>query len=148
MCFKLGQLSGISIVDKERPFSYAAVLLLFVVVVVVGVVVVVVVVVVGGGGGVCFKLGQLSGISIVDKERPFSYAAVLLLLLLLLLLLVLLLGNSFVDKERFSYAAVLLLLLLLLLLLVLLLLFLLAVGGVCFKLGQLSGISIVDKERL
>ena len=26
MCFKLGQLSGISIVDKERPFSYAAVL--------------------------------------------------------------------------------------------------------------------------
>ena len=30
-------------------------------------------------GGVCFKLGQLSGISIVDKERPFSYAAVLLL---------------------------------------------------------------------
>ena len=35
----------------------------------------------------CFKLGQLSGISIVDKERPFSYAAVLLLLLLLLLLL-------------------------------------------------------------
>ena len=33
-------------------------------------------------GGVCFKLGQLSGISIVDKERPFSYAAVLLLLLL------------------------------------------------------------------
>ena len=30
-----------------------------------------------------FKLGQLSGISIVDKERPFSYAAVLLLLLLL-----------------------------------------------------------------
>ena len=31
----------------------------------------------------CFKLGQLSGISIVDKERPFSYAAVLLLLLLL-----------------------------------------------------------------
>ena len=33
-----------------------------------------------------FKLGQLSGISIVDKERPFSYAAVLLLLLLLLLL--------------------------------------------------------------
>ena len=38
-------------------------------------------------GGVCFKLGQLSGISIVDKERPFSYAAVLLLLLLLLLLL-------------------------------------------------------------
>ena len=33
----------------------------------------------------CFKLGQLSGISIVDKERPFSYAAVLLLLLLLLL---------------------------------------------------------------
>ena len=36
----------------------------------------------------CFKLGQLSGISIVDKERPFSYAAVLLLLLLLLLLLV------------------------------------------------------------
>ena len=35
MCFKLGQLSGISIVDKERPFSYAAVLLLFVVVVVV-----------------------------------------------------------------------------------------------------------------
>ena len=45
MCFKLGQLSGISIVDKERPFSYAAV----VVVVVVAVVVVVVV----GGGGVC-----------------------------------------------------------------------------------------------
>ena len=40
---KLGQLSGISIVDKGRPFSYAAVLLLFVV----GVVVVVVVVVVG-----------------------------------------------------------------------------------------------------
>ena len=39
----------------------------------------------------CFKLGQLSGISIVDKERPFSYAAVLLLMLLLLLLLVLLL---------------------------------------------------------
>ena len=39
-------------------------------------------------GGVCFKLGQLSGISIVDKERPFSYAAVLLLLLLLLLLFV------------------------------------------------------------
>ena len=38
-----------------------------------------------------FKLGQLSGISIVDKERPFSYAAVLFLLLLLLLLLVLLL---------------------------------------------------------
>ena len=44
----------------------------------------------------CFKLGQLSGISIVDKERPFSYAAVLLLcccccccwLLLLLLLAV------------------------------------------------------------
>ena len=34
------------------------------------------------------KLGQLSGISIVDKERPFSYAAVLLFLLLLLLLLV------------------------------------------------------------
>ena len=33
-------------------------------------------------GGVCFKLGQLSGISIVDEERPFSYAAVLLLLLL------------------------------------------------------------------
>ena len=41
-----------------------------------------------GGGGVCFKLGQLSGISIVDKERPFSYAAVLLLLLLLLLFIV------------------------------------------------------------
>ena len=39
----------------------------------------------------CLKLGQLSGISIVDKERPFSYAAVLLLMLLLLLLLVLLL---------------------------------------------------------
>ena len=38
-----------------------------------------------------FKLGQLSGISIVDKERPFSYAAVLLLLLLVLLLLQLLL---------------------------------------------------------
>ena len=37
------------------------------------------------------KLGQLSGISIVDKERPFSYAAVLLLLLLVLLLLQLLL---------------------------------------------------------
>ena len=36
----------------------------------------------------CFKLGQLSGISIVDKERPFSYAAVLLLLLLRLLLVV------------------------------------------------------------
>ena len=46
MCFKLGQLSGISIVDKERPFSYAAVLLF--VAVVVGVVVVVVV-----GGGWC-----------------------------------------------------------------------------------------------
>ena len=42
-------------------------------------------------GGVRFKLGQLSGISIVDKERPFSYAAVLLLLLLLLLLVLLLL---------------------------------------------------------
>ena len=40
------------------------------------------------GGVVCFKLGQLSGISIVDKERPFSYAAVLLLLLLLLLVVV------------------------------------------------------------
>ena len=39
----------------------------------------------------CLKLGHLSGISIVDKERPFSYAAVLLLMLLLLLLLVLLL---------------------------------------------------------
>ena len=39
----------------------------------------------------CFKFGQLSGISIVDKERPFSYAAVLLLLLLLLLALFLLL---------------------------------------------------------
>ena len=39
----------------------------------------------------CFKLGQLSGISIVDKERPFSYAAVLLLLLLLQLMLLLLL---------------------------------------------------------
>ena len=39
----------------------------------------------------CFKLGQLSGISIVDKERPFSYAAVLLLLLLQLMLLLLLL---------------------------------------------------------
>ena len=98
VCFKLGQLSGISIVDKERPFSYAvqfsvvvaAGLLLFVVVVAVGCCVVVVVVVVGGGG-VCFKLGQLSGISIVDKERPFSYAAVLLLLLLLQLLLLLLL---------------------------------------------------------
>ena len=38
-----------------------------------------------------FKLGQLSGISIVDKERPFSYAAVLLLLLLLLLFVLLLL---------------------------------------------------------
>ena len=38
----------------------------------------------------CFKLGQHSGISIVDKERPFSYAAVLLSLLLLLLLLLLL----------------------------------------------------------
>ena len=38
-----------------------------------------------------FKLGQLSGISIVDKQRPFSYAAVLLLLLLVLLLLLLLL---------------------------------------------------------
>ena len=37
---------------------------------------------------VVFKLGQLSGISIVDKERPFSYAAVLLLLLLLLLVVV------------------------------------------------------------
>ena len=36
----------------------------------------------------CFKLGQLSGISIVDKERPFSYAAVLLLLLLLLFVVV------------------------------------------------------------
>ena len=45
-----------------------------------------------GGGGVCFKLGQLSGISIVDKERPFSYAAVLLLLLLLLFVLLLLLA--------------------------------------------------------
>ena len=46
----------------------------------------------------CFKLGQLSGISIVDKERPFSYAAVLLLLLLLccclLLLLLLLVGGG------------------------------------------------------
>ena len=42
--------------------------------------------------GVCFKLGQLSGISIVDKERPFSYAAVLLLLLLLLFVLLLLLA--------------------------------------------------------
>ena len=28
MCLKLGQLSGMSIVDKERPFIYAAVLLL------------------------------------------------------------------------------------------------------------------------
>ena len=36
----------------------------------------------------CFKLGQLSGISIVDKERPFSYAAVLLLLLLLVVVVV------------------------------------------------------------
>ena len=35
MCFKLGQLSGISIVDKERPFSYAAVLFVVVVAVVV-----------------------------------------------------------------------------------------------------------------
>ena len=35
----------------------------------------------------CFKLGQLSGISIVDTERPFIYAAAVLLLLLLLLLL-------------------------------------------------------------
>ena len=39
----------------------------------------------------CFKLGQLSGISIVVEERPFSYAAVLLLLLLLVLCLLLLL---------------------------------------------------------
>ena len=39
----------------------------------------------------CFKLGQLSGISIVDKERPFSYAGVALLLLFVLLLLLLLL---------------------------------------------------------
>ena len=78
MCFKLGQLSGISIVDKERPFSYAAVLLLLLLqLMLLLFVVVVVVVVVGGGGGVCFKLGQLSGISIVDKERPFSYAAAL-----------------------------------------------------------------------
>ena len=38
----------------------------------------------------CFKLGQLSGMSIVDKERPFSYAAAVLLLLLLLLLVLLL----------------------------------------------------------
>ena len=38
--------------------------------------------------GVVFKLGQLSGISIVDKERPFSYAAVLLLLLLLVVVVV------------------------------------------------------------
>ena len=105
VCFKLGQLSGISIVDKERPFSYAAMLLLllllllcccccwrlavvvcvlnlgqlsgiFAVAVAVVAVVVRVVVVVGGGGAcVCFKLGQLSGISIVDKERPFRYAA-------------------------------------------------------------------------
>ena len=43
-------------------------------------------------GGVCFKLGQLSAISIVDKERPFSCGAVLLLLLLLLALLLLLLA--------------------------------------------------------
>ena len=42
----------------------------------------------------CFKLGQLSGISIVDKERPFSYAAVLLLLLLLQLLLLLVGGGG------------------------------------------------------
>ena len=39
----------------------------------------------------CFILGQLSGISIVDKERPFSYPALLLFLLLQLLLLLLLL---------------------------------------------------------
>ena len=44
----------------------------------------------------CFKLGQLSGISIVDKERPFSYAAVLLLLLLVVLLLLLLLSLAVV----------------------------------------------------
>ena len=49
----------------------------------------------------CFKLGQLSGISIVDKERPFSYAAVLLLLLLwLLLLLLLLVGGGGVCFVR------------------------------------------------
>ena len=42
-------------------------------------------------GGVCFKLGQLSGISIVDKERPFSYAPMVLFLLLLLAVLLLLL---------------------------------------------------------
>ena len=133
MCFKLGQLSGISIVDKERPFSYAAVLLLLLLLCCVCCCCCwrwcphcpLCVLNLGNSpefqllirnvplatrrccccccccclflllllavGGVCFKLGQLSGISIVDKERPFSYAAVLLLLLLLQLLLLLLL---------------------------------------------------------
>ena len=49
MCFKLGQLSGISIVDKERPFSYAAVVVVVCCCCCVVVGVVVVVVVVGGG---------------------------------------------------------------------------------------------------
>ena len=52
--FKLGQLSGISIVDKERPFSLRGGVVVVVDVVVAVVVGVVVAVVVVGGGGVCF----------------------------------------------------------------------------------------------
>ena len=54
MCFKLGQLSGISIVDKERPFSYAAVVVVVVVVVLLLLLLLFVVVVVGGGGWCVF----------------------------------------------------------------------------------------------
>ena len=57
MCFKLRQHSGISIVDKERPFSYPAVVVVVAVavavVVFVAVVVVVVVAVVVVGDGLC-----------------------------------------------------------------------------------------------
>ena len=92
MCFKLGQLSGISIVDKERPISYPAVLLLLLLLLMLMLMLLLLLLLLAAAvSGVCFKLGQLCGISIVDKERPFSYAAVLLLLLLQLMLLLLLL---------------------------------------------------------